>query len=261
MVFRIFLWFIIYSFAGWFYESVLCSITGKKLVNRGFLNGPVCPIYGCGAVTIILIFENYSESLLSLFLASAVVTCVIEYITSYLMEKLFHARWWDYSDKMFNINGRICMGGFIVFGAFSVILVKWFHPFVDGLIDKYITQNEIIISASILLVIIASDTIITVLHIIKMNDRLAEIQKAYDEFKEYIKEQKAEYELQVKERFENSKFYSERIDSLLKLRRLQDRRIWSAFPRMTSIKGRDALEKMKEIIEEKKQKISQDRKK
>ena len=107
-----FLYFIIYSFLGWLYESILCSITGKKLVNRGFLNGPVCPVYGFGALLIVLVFYGKETSLLPLFLSSMVLTSVVEYFTAVLLEKLFHARWWDYSGRPFNIHGRQLSAGF-----------------------------------------------------------------------------------------------------------------------------------------------------
>ena len=91
------------------YESTLCSITQRKPVNRGFLNGPICPVYGFGALIIVFTLENVKGNLLALFLASAVLTCTLEYITSYLLEKLFKTQWWDYSKRRFNLNGRICL--------------------------------------------------------------------------------------------------------------------------------------------------------
>ena len=90
-----FLWFVIYSLIGWVYESILCSVAGKKLVNRGFLNGPVCPIYGTGAVVVVFALSSLADKPVLLFLTSAILTTTLEYLTSWLMEKLFHARWWD----------------------------------------------------------------------------------------------------------------------------------------------------------------------
>ena len=117
-----FLWLMIYSIIGWGYESTICSIGQRKLINRGFLNGPYCPIYGTGAVLVLLVLGRIQNPVL-LFFAGALVTCSLEYLTSWLMEKLFHARWWDYSKRKFNIGGRVCLIGAVVFGAFSVVLV------------------------------------------------------------------------------------------------------------------------------------------
>ena len=120
-----FMLLMIYSFIGWVYESVLCSITQKTLVNRGFLNGPICPIYGFGALSVILLLKDIQHNLIALFLASMVVTGVLEYLTSYLLEHFFHAKWWDYSDQPFQIEGRVCLLGVTVFGLMSVLLKLW----------------------------------------------------------------------------------------------------------------------------------------
>ena len=104
-----FLWFMAYSFIGWAYESILCSIVGKRLVNRGFLNGPVCPIYGTGAVAVVWALGSFRDQVAVLFLLSAFLTTTLEYLTSWVMEKLFHARWWDYSGRLLNIHGRVCL--------------------------------------------------------------------------------------------------------------------------------------------------------
>ena len=119
-----FLWFVIYSLIGWVYESILCSVAGKKLVNRGFLNGPVCPIYGTGAVVVVFALSSLADKPVLLFLTSAILTTTLEYLTSWLMEKLFHARWWDYSQRFLNIHGRVCLRGFVAFGAMSVLVVR-----------------------------------------------------------------------------------------------------------------------------------------
>ena len=122
-------WFIVYSIIGWLYESILCSFIEKKFVNRGFLNGPYCPIYGFGALLDIIFLSRF-ENVIVLFFFGIILNCSLEYLTSFLMEKLFGARWWDYSDKKFNINGRVCLLGAVVFGTFSVVLIKIVHPFV-----------------------------------------------------------------------------------------------------------------------------------
>lgn len=107
------LYFFLYSFLGWAQETVQCSIKERRFVNRGFLNGPICPIYGCGALLIFTFLLPIKRGIASPFLAvplvflcGAVIASALEYVTSWVMEKLFHARWWDYSDKKWNINGR-----------------------------------------------------------------------------------------------------------------------------------------------------------
>ena len=110
------LYFFMYSFCGWLMETALCSFQEKRFVNRGFLNGPFCPIYGCGIVLILIFLLPVRDGIDKLwvavpviFAAGAFLASVVEYFTSWLMEKLFHARWWDYSHFRFNLNGRICL--------------------------------------------------------------------------------------------------------------------------------------------------------
>ena len=155
-----FLWLMIYSIIGWVYESTICSIGHRKLINRGFLNGPYCPIYGTGAVLVLLVRGRIQNPVL-LFFAGALVTCSLEYLTSWLMEKLFHARWWDYSKRKFNIGGRVCLIGAVVFGAFSVVHVKILHPFVKSLTDR-LTDAALNWICAILFVGIVSDLVVTV---------------------------------------------------------------------------------------------------
>lgn len=124
-----FIWIMLYSVIGWIYETILCSVTQKRFVNRGFLNGPYCPIYGCGAALDIFFLSGIRNPLL-LILAGAALASSLEYLTSWGMEKLFHARWWDYSKNRFNIKGRICLLGAIVFGVFSLALIRYIHPIV-----------------------------------------------------------------------------------------------------------------------------------
>lgn len=107
---KLFLWFLFYSFCGWVYESILVSILERRPVNRGFLNGPLCPIYGAGAVGAVVVLGQVHNPLV-VFLFSMVGASILEYVTSWVMEALFHARWWDYSDYKFNLNGRICLLG------------------------------------------------------------------------------------------------------------------------------------------------------
>ena len=122
------LFFFACSAAGWLMEVVCKLIELRRFINRGFLIGPCCPIYGCGAVAITLLLSRYRGDFLSVFALSMVLCGTLEYVTSYLMEKLFHARWWDYSQKHFNLNGRVCANTLIPFGLFGLLLVEFVQP-------------------------------------------------------------------------------------------------------------------------------------
>ncbi len=130
-----FLLFMIYSFGGWVMEVCISLITHKKFINRGFLVGPICPIYGTGAVIVSLVL-NQTESILAIFCVSLVGSAVLEYIASFVMEKLFRVRWWDYSEKPININGRICMSSAISFGIAGIFIVEFITPFFYQLLDS-----------------------------------------------------------------------------------------------------------------------------
>ena len=164
-----FILFLIYSIIGWVMEVIFTLFKDKTLVNRGFLIGPYCPIYGCGCVLIILLLKRYSNDFFVLFIMSMVVCSILEYLTSYIMEKLFKARWWDYSDRKFNINGRICLETMIPFGLLGCLLMYVINPFISGFISKVPKDilNPISIVLFILFVIdnIASYSIITKLHL------------------------------------------------------------------------------------------------
>ena len=279
---KVFLWFILYSFFGWVYESTLCSITSRSLVNRGFLNGPLCPVYGFGALTVILAFWREPDiSPWNLFFSSMVLTCTLEYVTSWAMEKLFHARWWDYSEYRYNINGRVCLLGALAFGSFSVVLIKAVHPRVMAAVDA-LSSGWIFTAAGVCFAAGAADCFVTVRHILTLNGRLAEIQEAVDAYKVQARQRAEtlreslqlrleesigasaleelrgsrpavaleELRERLEERFEESSFNSRRVQSLLELRKFQDRRLLRAFPKLASTRYKEALEKLRERIEQ-----------
>ncbi|MFV0528918.1 MAG: putative ABC transporter permease [Lachnospiraceae bacterium] len=136
-VYHIINWFFIYSFIGWLWETFFVYVKSKKLVNRGFVTGPVCTIYGVGAVVLYLVLKPLMGNPLLIFLGGVVLATVLEYVTSVLMEKLFHTSWWDYSEDRFNFQGRICLGASMGWGVAAVILLWILQPFVDSVVVLY----------------------------------------------------------------------------------------------------------------------------
>ncbi|MCR5207302.1 MAG: putative ABC transporter permease [Eubacterium sp.] len=132
---KYFLWFIIYSVGGWVMETLLYLIRDKKVVKRGFLFGPLCPIYGFGGCLSALLIYGRFKNVFIVFLIGTLLTSALEYITHFVMEKLFHAMWWDYSDRRFNLNGRIYLKGSILFGLGVVIIVELIQPLLVKLTD------------------------------------------------------------------------------------------------------------------------------
>ena len=155
-----FLLFISYAFLGWCMEVTCKFIQYKKFINRGFLIGPYCPIYGWGALAITILLKRYMEDPLVLFLMSTLICSIIEYLTSYFMEKKYHARWWDYSNKKFNINGRICLETLIPFGILGVAIMYGTNPILFKLYNQ-IPQLVINILTAILFIGFIVDNIIS----------------------------------------------------------------------------------------------------
>ena len=161
------------------YESVLVSVSERRWVNRGFLNGPLCPIYGCGAVLAIVLLRDFTNPI-EIFLISSFGASILEYITSWGMEKLFHARWWDYSHYRFNIQGRICLLGAIVFGFGGVLIIDVVQPQVERL-TAMIPLLAVHVICAVAAIVVIIDTIVTVVGIVGLSERLAKFSEAVQE--------------------------------------------------------------------------------
>ncbi len=133
----IFILFIFYSMIGWIIEVLDQFYRKKRFINRGFLIGPYCPVHGIGALLMVLLLSGITDSYIILFFSASLICTILEYITSFLLEKIFKARWWDYSCYKFNLNGRVCLQNSIFFGIAGVFIVKIANPFVV----KFIIQN------------------------------------------------------------------------------------------------------------------------
>jgi len=164
----LFLLFLIYSFLGWIAEVILAYYTHRKFINRGFLIGPYCPIYGVGVLLIVWLLKRYTDSVLVLFVLAMVICMVLEYVTSFVMEKLFNTRWWDYSNKKFNINGRICLETAIPFGIGGLIIMYVINPFFEGILDT-LSNKAILVLGISLLVIFLSDLVVSLKVILRIN--------------------------------------------------------------------------------------------
>ena len=152
--------FIIYSAIGWILEEINFLIVQKKLVNRGFLIGPYCPIYGCGSLLIIIFLNKYLDDPITLFFMTVITCGILEYLTSFLMEKLFKTRWWDYSKEKFNINGRICLETLVLFGIGGLVISYLAQPFIMSILTL-IPSHILNVLAIILSVIFILDNIVS----------------------------------------------------------------------------------------------------
>lgn len=189
-LYYIFYSFTAYAFIGWCLESVYAAYLSKKFINRGFLNGPFCPVYGFGAVLLIIALYPLRQNPFLLFICSIILTSVLEYITGFILEKAFNSTWWSYSNRRFNIKGRICLQFSLLWGAASVILVYILHPNIYRLIAA-IPRDVGNTAAYFILAYLLTDTTVAVLSAADLHARVGQLHNVSIELKfklEHIRE-------------------------------------------------------------------------
>lgn len=284
----LFLYLIVYSFLGWVVETIYCSVPAGHFVERGFLNGPICPIYGFGSLFILSVLAPYINNIFAVFILGMISTSALEYFTSYLMEKLFKMRWWDYSDHRFNIRGRICLLNSILFGILSVLLTKCIHPFIISIISM-IPSRLILVLAVILFIIVVVDLILSVRSVINLKDKLEQIYLLKDQIREVLAQENLlkkwenlrenrynfienvledlkEFKASLSELKENMDFDKLKLSLYEKLKTLQietkysERRILRSFPKLKSIRHSETLLEIQKYIKEFKEEYSKRKK-
>ena len=277
------LYFFTYGFFGWCTEVAFAAFKQGKFVNRGFLNGPICPIYGVGVSVVVSFLTPLEESLILLYAASTILVTFIEWLTGYLMDKIFHHKWWDYSNQPLNIGGYVCLLFSLIWGVACVAIVKGIHPLIYKALS-FIPVTLGIVIAIILAVVLFVDLYVTASGILKLNKRLdamekiaAELREVSDkvgeniyesvmdtlEFQEEKKKMLAAASSEFKEKLEAASELRERIEAATeeqkarieelkkKYTELAGRstkgsvRLMKAFPKMESRNHRELLDAMK----------------
>ncbi|MFQ9516706.1 MAG: putative ABC transporter permease [Eubacterium sp.] len=172
--------FFIYSFIGWCIEVAFVAVTVGKVENRGFLNGPVCPIYGCGMLGVLMALMPISDKWILLFIGGMAICTAVELFGGWILDKIFHMRWWDYTDKPFNIGGYVCLGFSIMWGIAVVFAVRMVHPFIMAGVNKipHLMGNIII---CLLIAVFSTDMIVTLKNLIGIKKNLGQLDKIADE--------------------------------------------------------------------------------
>lgn len=163
--------FLIYTFLGWCSEVGFAALKSGKFVNRGMANGPICPIYGFGMIIILAILTPIREQTLLLFLGAVVLTSVLEFLTGFVLERLFHDKWWDYSDEPFNIKGYVCLRFSILWGLAALLIVDVVNPPIYHLVTKLQRPWGLAILA-VLYGVFLADEIVTFVHLLKLPKRV-----------------------------------------------------------------------------------------
>ena len=148
--------FFIYSFLGWCIESTIVSVSKRKLTNRGFLKGPMLPLYGFGALTIIISTLMVADNAVLVYICGMIAATALEYVTGAAMEAIFNMKYWDYSDKKFNIQGHICLSSSLAWGVFTLLLIRVVHPRISALVEK-IPQNVCFGALVVITIVFAID--------------------------------------------------------------------------------------------------------
>lgn len=202
--YNLFYIFILYSIIGWIYETTLVSIQTKGFVNRGFLNGPLIPIYGSGALLIYLMFWETRNNLAYVFAGSVILATVLEYMTSLIMELIFHTRWWDYSKFRFNLKGRVCLIVSLFWGILAIFMLHVLQPGINELLLQ-LPRNWGEIMGYIIIPLFLIDIAVTSVSSVKFDRILAKLQSLRQDMTEYISSAKI---------FETGEDILERLSSL-----------------------------------------------
>ncbi len=241
--------FFIYGFLGWCTEVAFAAFKEHHFVNRGFLNGPICPIYGFGVSTVILFLTPFQDNLLLLYLVSTIVVTALEWLTGFLLEKLFHSRWWDYSNMPLNLNGYVCLLFSLIWGVACIFIVKVFHPLIAaGIHFLPHTLGWILIAVFGIMILI--DTYVTASGIFKMNKRLERMEQIAEELHSISDRLGENIYKNVMETLEFKDDYKKHFDELVQ--QLQERREYF------SEDLRERREELSEDIRERREEFTED---
>lgn len=247
MLLKLLAYFLIFSFLGWIVEVVFHVVKTGKFVNRGFNNGPVCPIYGFGIVLIYLTLDSLRDTWVLLFAASVFLTTALEFLTGFLLDRVFHTKWWDYSDCRFNIGGYVCLRFSLAWGVLCMLVVKLLFPPLDALYALIPTGFISAVSLTCLAVLIA-DSAVSTASVIGLNRQLALLDKIADALhsgSDKLGRTVTTGTLKLEEQ------YREFQAKTIRLRR----RLLDAFPTMRSFRYNEQLSALKRRLSEEREKI------
>lgn len=284
-IYRLLLYFFLYSFLGWCTEVAYATVKERRFVNRGFLGGPWCPIYGVGVSAVVTLLDGFQDSLLLLYLSSFVLVTLIEGMTGFIMDKIFHHKWWDYTGLPFNIGGYVCLPFSIAWGAACLVIVKGVHPVIERLVGL-LPEAAGLALICVLTAGLAADLAVTTAGILKLNRRLDMLERIGAELREISDRMGANIHENVMDAMERAEVLEnmaqarkerldaisgeakERLDLLSEETREQydmlrqryaeltgatlqaSRRLVRAFPRMESRRHKELLEELKRKLEE-----------
>lgn len=233
-------YFMTFAFLGWILEVSFAAVKSGRFVNRGFCNGPVCPIYGAGVAVIYAVLGALRDTWVLLFLASILVTSAIELVTGFLMDKLFHTKWWDYSGKKFNIGGYICLRFSLIWGLLCMGVVKLLFPLFDGLYGL-LGEHVVVLLEIVFFVVLLVDFAVSVASVIGLNRRLGALDKIAEELHHGSDSLGGHV-------YRGTVALEEQYTKLASKAQRMARRILDAFPTMSSMKHNEQLALLREHL-------------
>ena len=241
-IYDLFLYFIFYSFLGWVMETCYCSVCERRLVPRGFLYGPICPIYGAGVLLMILFFTPLKRNLVLFYAAAVAVMSTWEYFVAWVLETTTHVKYWDYSNFRFNLKGRICLWVALVWGVLSYIVIFYIHPPIEGRFDL-IPQVLKYVLCGILLAVLLADAALTIRHLALVSRLVAGVTVLGEELQVQLALGKAELadKLEPKAEAVRQKYYAEiaRLERIS--RRFRSRYSKMSFNRRYTVRREDIV--------------------
>ncbi|MFV0361593.1 MAG: putative ABC transporter permease [Suipraeoptans sp.] len=261
-IYKLFAYFIIYGTIGWATEVVFAGFKERRFVNRGFLNGPICPIYGIGVTLVVTLVKPFSSNILSLYLVSTIVVTLVELITGFLMDKLFHHKWWDYTGMPLSIGGYICLPFSFIWGIACVLIVKVIHPIFERFVN-WIPNIALIIVMIVLVIVLLVDISVTYVEVLRLNRQLESMTKIAKDLHAISDRIGINIFERVQDTFDLqeklSHINAEQKERILNLRvryreamsggRIRNRLI-NAFPTMQSRKYKDSLDSLRKRLKE-----------
>lgn len=251
---QIVLLFFTYSFVGWLWETVYCSIKAGKFVYRGFLMGPITPIYGFGILAVLYFLQPFHDNLVLLYVSATIIVTVLEYITSYGLEKLFHASWWDYHDVPLNLNGRVALPVSLFWGVGCLLIVKVIHPHVMHLVASF-SQRFGFGLPVFLIAITMFDLGYTLANLTAFQNATKKLNTAVEKRKAELKADLSTSKEELQQRFDWLKYLNEHPEVKESLPRLNfhQRRLLKNFPglKINQVKNVEDVRKLVENLKNK----------
>ena len=258
-----FLIFIIFSVVGWISEVLYVGIFHEhKFVNRGFLHGPVCPVYGFGGVVILILPVSLYSTWIPLFFSSMVMCTLVEYFVSWVMERMFHARWWDYSNYKFNINGRICLLNSVLFGFMGLGVIHFVYPQILNFLN-WLGDVVIQVSSDVIGVVLTVDLLVTIRKLVDFSATMEKIKTFSESLRDHYGSEAwfhgESFEAMlasVKEHAASGKdmisqSVLEKVEKFQTARNRAAESFMAHFPTMKSIQYKDELEHLKNRLKTK----------